>query len=116
MNGRVNHFKAPRGFTLMELLVVIAIIALLATLLLPVLGAAKGRASRIACTGNLRQINLGIRMYSDDGIERTAIASRQTVYLSGRHLPLLDFVQSYGGVFANGAARVRECQLFQLRI
>lgn len=55
-----------RAFTLIELLVVIAIIAILAALLLPVLSAVKRKAQRTACTNNLRQINLGIRMYSDD--------------------------------------------------
>ena len=61
-----NNFKAARGFTIIELLMVIAIIAILAALLLPVFGAAKKRARLITCTSNLRQINFGIRMYSDD--------------------------------------------------
>ena len=61
-----NNFKAVKGFTLIELLVVIAIIAILAALLLPVLSAAKDRARRTTCLNSLRQINLGIRMYSDD--------------------------------------------------
>jgi prepilin-type N-terminal cleavage/methylation domain-containing protein len=55
-----------RGFTLIELLVVVAVMAILAALLLPVLGAAKGKAKRMTCSNNLRQINLGIHMYCDD--------------------------------------------------
>jgi prepilin-type N-terminal cleavage/methylation domain-containing protein/prepilin-type processing-associated H-X9-DG protein len=56
----------PDGFTLIELLVVIAIIAVLAGLLMPALARGKQKARNIACVGQLRQLGLAARMYTDD--------------------------------------------------
>jgi prepilin-type N-terminal cleavage/methylation domain-containing protein len=59
-------FKRQAGFSLIELLVVIAIIAILAALLLPTLSRAKESANRAKCMGNLKQLELALKLYIDE--------------------------------------------------
>ncbi len=66
-----HKIELKTGFTLIELLVVIGIIAILASLLLTAVSLAIGKARRVTCMNNLRQINLGVRMYSDDANDKS---------------------------------------------
>ena len=55
------------AFTLIELLVVVAIIAILAAMLLPVLGQARARAKLVICMGNMKQQAVAFLLYQEDG-------------------------------------------------
>jgi prepilin-type N-terminal cleavage/methylation domain-containing protein/prepilin-type processing-associated H-X9-DG protein len=73
--GKVGSFLA---FTLIELLVVIAIIAILAALLLPALAAAKSKAWKIQCASQIKQLGLGIALFTPDRSERFPPAAYET--------------------------------------
>ena len=60
------NFATRCAFTLVELLVVIAIIAILAALLLPVLGRARESSLKASCLNNHRQIITSTILYADD--------------------------------------------------
>jgi len=51
------------GFTLIELLVVVAIIAILAAILVPVLGRANASANAAKCANNMSQIHKAVQLY-----------------------------------------------------
>lgn len=63
MKHRQRRFQ---GFTLIEVLVVIGVFALLAALILPALRGARLKAYEAGCVSNLKQLIIGMKLYSSD--------------------------------------------------
>jgi len=64
--SRSIQSQRKTAFTLIELLVVIAIISILAAILFPVFARARENARRASCMSNLKQLGLGMMMYTQD--------------------------------------------------
>src|SRR5687767_1891338 len=64
--------RARDAFTVVELLVVIGVIAILAGLLLPVLGQAKSKGHALSCLNNQRQLIVAWQVHADDHEDRAA--------------------------------------------
>jgi prepilin-type N-terminal cleavage/methylation domain-containing protein/prepilin-type processing-associated H-X9-DG protein len=89
-----------RGFTLVELLVVIGIIALLISILIPVLGRARDQANKVACMSNLRQVAIGFMLYAGSNKDMCPFGSRSDNQ-GNADLPE-DWVHYRGGIANQG--------------
>jgi len=97
MNIRQDvHHPAQRGFTLIELLVVISIIALLISILLPALGAARETAVQISCNSRQRGVGQATHMYMADESTHYPAYDHATSPLTPAGTPL-DKLGSYLG-------------------
>ena len=87
--------KRRHGFTLIELLVVIAIIAILAAILFPVFARAREKARQASCTSNLKQIELGMRMYAQDYDETNVPVANAGNVVGGNGIWWMIIIQPY---------------------
>lgn len=104
--------RPDRSFTLVEVLVAILVIAVLATLAVPALEGARRFAARTQSLSNMRQLGLGLRLYSTDhdGLlpgRAKGQADRWPVLLTN----YLGNVRSYVAVGDTNAAKLSSAQL-----
>ncbi len=92
LHGSLGHRAA---FTLIELLVVIAVVALLVSVLVPVLSAARQRAVGVRCLANLHVFGQGLMIY---------LHENRDVLPAGR-LPNIDSCNAYAVIY--GRAKYR---------
>jgi len=96
------------AFTLIELLVVIAIIAILAAILFPVFARARENARRSSCMSNLKQIGLGMMMYTQDNDDHLTASS-----LANDNIPGFDGDNNVTGYWTNMLAPyIKSTQLY----
>ena len=65
-----QSLRALRAFTMMDLMVSMAIISILIAILLPTVGKVRESAQKVICGSNMRQIGMGVSIYTQDNKER----------------------------------------------
>ncbi len=88
------NIKTKSAFTLIELLTVIAIIAILASILIPVVSSVRASARAAVCVSNLRQMHMGFMLYAEDNNGRLPY---------GNNINVIPFTDGLQNVRWNGA-------------
>lgn len=94
-----------KRFTLIELLVVVAIIGILSSILLPSLGMARKKARESLSISNLKQIYMGVVMYSTENDE---YVPSPTNFVTDKHWPYYIYESMSGKSLGTTAAQARE--------
>lgn len=66
LDGRGCRGLARRGYTLMDVLVSMVVIAVLLSLMAPVLSSVRETTRRVVCSSNQRQLGMTLAMYAED--------------------------------------------------
>ncbi len=109
--------RRPAGWSLVELLVVIAILAILLSLLLPAVQAARESARKVQCGNRLRQMSLALLQYHDAKRHfPAAITSQQRLIWNGAILPFIEQQNLYDRIDPklpwNVGANAQVCSTF----
>ena len=105
-----RSFAVQRGFTLIELLVVVGIIAVLAGLLLPVVGLVRRMANDVKCDNNLVQIAGAMEIYksqNNDVFPSHMLGDHGTALSSTTMFSTNDLIHSDGPL--QGLAKIFIC-------
>ena len=64
--SNIEHTMKRSGFTLLEIIITTAIIALIVSISIPVLRAARQKARAVVCASNVRQLSLALTIYEQE--------------------------------------------------